>query len=388
MSERFSISPDITRAATLPGFVYRDPGIFAAQKEKVFAPSWQFLGRVDEFVKVPGQVHPFTLLEGMLDEPLLLTRDFEDRVHLLSNVCTHRSNIVCEGPGPGIARHLRCRYHGRRFHLDGRFHSMPEFEQTKDFPSERDNLARVPVGEWGPFVFASCAQDQTIGRPPRRVNSDAETRRGVLLDELIAPMKERMGFLPLEEFRFDPSRSRDYLVNANWALYCDNYLEGFHLPYVHAGLSEMIDYGAYTTELFEWCNLQLGIARPGSDEIVFDLPQSGGSHDHGQRIAAYYWWVWPNTMFNFYPWGLSVNVVRPLAVDRTRVSVIAYVWDESKLDKGAGAGLDRVEREDEAIVEAVQRGVKSRFYESGRYSPTREQGVHHFHRLMADALSH
>ena len=65
-------------------------------------------------------------------------------------------------------------------------------------------------------------------------------------------------------------------------------------------------------------------------------------------------------MFNVYPWGMSVNVVQPLAIDRTRVSFLTYVWDESKLDRGAGAGLDRVEREDEAVVESVQRGVRSR----------------------------
>ena len=60
--------------------------------------------------------------------------------------------------------------------------------------------------------------------------------------------------------------------------------------------------------------------------------------------------------------------------------------DASRLGEGAGASLDRVEAEDEAIVEAVQRGVRSRLYERGRYSPTREQGVHHFHRLLTAAL--
>ncbi len=87
-------------------------------------------------------------------------------------------------------------------------------------------------------------------------------------------------------------------------------------------------------------------------------------------------------MLNVYPWGISVNVVRPLAADRTRVSFLSYVWDPSRLDRGAGAGLDRVEREDEAIVESVQRGMRSRLYRRGRYSPTREQGTHHFHRLL------
>jgi choline monooxygenase len=63
------------------------------------------------------------------------------------------------------------------------------------------------------------------------------------------------------------------------------------------------------------------------------------------------------------------------------------VWDASRLDAGAGAGLDRVEREDEAIVEAVQKGLRSRIYARGRYSPTRETGTHHFHRLLADAIA-
>jgi choline monooxygenase len=92
-------------------------------------------------------------------------------------------------------------------------------------------------------------------------------------------------------------------------------------------------------------------------------------------------------MLNFYPWGLSLNRVQPLAIDRTRVQFRSYVLDASRLETGAGASLDRVEAEDEAIVEAVQRGVRSRLYHRGRYSPTRERGVHHFHRLLVEFLA-
>ena len=80
------------------------------------------------------------------------------------------------------------------------------------------------------------------------------------------------------------------------------------------------------------------------------------------------------------------NIVKPLAVDRTRVTCLTYVWDPARLDRGAGADLDRVEREDEMVVENVQKGVRSRIYQRGRYSPTREQGVHHFHRLLVRQL--
>ena len=92
-------------------------------------------------------------------------------------------------------------------------------------------------------------------------------------------------------------------------------------------------------------------------------------------------------MLNFYPWGMSLNLVQPQAMDRSRVSFRACVWDASKLDAGAGSGLDQVEMEDEAIVEAVQRGVRSHWYRSGRYSPTRERGVHHFHRLLCEFMA-
>jgi choline monooxygenase len=62
------------------------------------------------------------------------------------------------------------------------------------------------------------------------------------------------------------------------------------------------------------------------------------------------------------------------------------VRDRALLGAGAGGALDEVEMEDEAVVKTVQRGLRSRFYSKGRYSPTREQGVHHFHRLVAEFM--
>ncbi len=354
------IHADIRHAATPPGRFYADLETYALQRTRVFARSWQYVADADA-VRVPGQTWPLTLLDGCLSEPVVLVRDAADTLRCLSNVCTHRAALVCEHAG--IERHLRCRYHGRRFGLDGRFQHMPEFEQTADFPTAADDLAALPTAQWGPLVFASL---------------DPHCR----FDDWLGPVRERLAWLPLAEFRFDAARSRDYLVQANWALYCENYLEGLHIPFIHAALAETLDFGSYRTELFRFGSLQVGIARGG--EHAFDLP--AGSPDHGQSIAAYYFWLFPNLMLNFYPWGLSVNVVRPLAVDRTRVAFLSFVWRPEKLEQGAGAALDRVEREDEAIVESVQHGVQSRVYARGRYSPTRETGTHHFHRLLAEFL--
>jgi choline monooxygenase len=357
----FHIDPDIGRASTPPAEIYREPRVYAAQKDRLFARSWQMIPGAER-VKAPGHVLPFTLLEGCLDEPLVLVRGQDSVLRCLSNVCTHRGTLVVEGEGH--LNTLRCRYHGRRFGLDGCMQFMPEFEGVESFPAPSDDLPRVTLEQWGPFAF--CALEPAFS-----------------FDDWIAPVRQRVGFLPLDEFVFDRSTSRDYFVRANWALYCDNYLEEFHIPYIHGGsLGDKLDYGSYRTEVFDFCNLQLGTTRNAAEAFV--LPD--GHPDEGSLIAAYYFWMFPNLMLNFYPWGLSVNVVHPTAHDRTRVSFLSYVWDESRRHEGAGADLHRVEMEDEEIIESVQKGVQSRLYHRGRYSPRREVGTHHFHRLLARFL--
>ncbi|NNE15680.1 MAG: aromatic ring-hydroxylating dioxygenase subunit alpha, partial [Saprospiraceae bacterium] len=81
------------------------------------------------------------------------------------------------------------------------------------------------------------------------------------------------------------------------------------------------------------------------------------------------------------------NIVKPISKDLTKLSFLSYVWDESKIEGGAGEFLDRVEKEDEAVVESVQKGLKSHFYKAGRFSPEREQGVHHFHLLLSQFMN-
>lgn len=359
--KKLSIHSDIRNASTLPSDFYREEKYLNESKEKIFARTWQFVDDMDN-VRLSGQLFPHTLLKGLLDEPVLFVRDKEDKLNCISNVCTHRGNILVEHSC--VENGIRCRYHGRKFNLNGEFISMPEFEAAENFPTVKDNLPNIPFDQWERFLFAS-------------VNPK------ISFDKIIKPMANRVSFLPIKDFKLDSVRSRDYLVKANWALYCENYLEGFHIPFVHNSLNKLLDYGSYTTEIYDYSNLQLGVARNGED--CFDLPKS--SPDYGKKIAAYYFWLFPNMMFNFYPWGLSVNVVRPVSVDLTKVSFITYIYDDKKFQKGADEMLDKVEREDEAIVENVQRGIRSRFYESGRYSPTREQGTHHFHRLIAEFMN-
>ena len=353
----YTVHPEIEKAETLPASFYRDQETFDQLKEKVFARSWQMAGDINQ-VALEGQVMPYTF-EGT-GEPMLLSRQGSD-IHNLSNVCTHRGFLLCQHPGQH--KQITCGYHGRRFGLDGKFQHMPQFKEAEGFPRDCDHLHQFPLKQWGPWLFSGLGQ-------------------GFDLDPVIEAMDRKVGFMPLESFKLNKAHSKDYLVNAHWALYCDNYLEGFHIPFVHLDLNEALDYGSYETVLYRHANLQIGYS--DGAEHTFDLPE--GHVDYGKHIAAYYFWVFPNLMFNFYPWGLSMNIVRPIAMNRTRVSFISYVYDESKLDLGAGALLDKVEREDEFVVEGVQQGIQSGVYRTGRFSPKMEKGVHHFHRLLAEFL--
>lgn len=360
MGTHFFIDQDIRKAETLPARFYRDQDVFNRMKETVFAATWQWIGDTSQ-VPLTNKVHPFSLLEGFLDEPMVLTRTSDTDIHCISNVCTHRANLVVEHSE--TSKELKCMYHGRRFALDGTFKSMPEFKEALDFPRSCDHLHKFPLAQWGPHLFTSLGP-------------------AIQIEAVFQVMNQKIGFLPLDQFQFESSLSKDYLVNCHWALYCDNYLEGFHIPFVHPDLNAALDYGSYSSILYDHCNLQIGYANSGED--VFDLPAD--HEDYGKQIGAYYFWVFPNMMFNFYPWGLSINIVKPIDLNRTKVAFLTYVYDANKLDRGAGALLDKVEREDEYVVESVHKGLKSRVYNTGRFSPTREQGVHHFHLLLSKFL--
>src|SRR5215208_5265597 len=184
----FEIDPDIRRAQTPPASFYTSPEIFCAMKQNAFARSWQFLADAD-VIKAPGNVYPCSFLEGAIDEPLVLTRDYNDQIHCLANVCTHRGNLVCEGAG--TEKNLRCRYHGRRFDLDGTFLSMPEFENVLNFPSPIDNLPKIALAQWSRFLFASLKPIAPLA-------------------EIFKPMIDRLSFLPINQFQREPSRNREY----------------------------------------------------------------------------------------------------------------------------------------------------------------------------------
>ena len=152
MMNRFSVDPDISRAKTIDSSIYTSQQLFHEMEEKIFSSCWHFIGDT-ALVNQSNNCYPFTLLAGYLNEPLLLTKDETGKIHCLSNVCTHRGNLLIYEPCR--SNNLRCKYHGRSFQLDGKFRSMPEFREVKDFPAADDDLHSLPLFHWGHFLFTT-----------------------------------------------------------------------------------------------------------------------------------------------------------------------------------------------------------------------------------------
>lgn len=360
--KNYNINEDIKKAETIDSSFYQDKEAWELAKEKIFARSWNYIGDHQSMLSGDNNVYPFTLLEKYLDEPLMLVRQ-NNEIKCYPNICTHRGFKLVQNPGK--YNKMVCAYHGRRFNLGGQVEFMPEFKEVENFPRPCDHLSEVEIKTWANTCFTS-------------VNANIE------FNKISSVLDKYLGFLPMNEFRNASEYNEDYIVNAHWALYLENYLEGFHIPFVHNDLNSIIDYGSYKTEIFDHVVIQTGYSDAGS--IKFDLPE--GHPDNGKDVTAYYIWAYPNFMINCYPWGIQYNVVKPVTATRTRVKFIYYIWNQEIFDFMEATKLaDKTEREDEFVVEEVQKGVSSRFYNTGRFSAKREKGVHYFQQLNAKYLN-
>jgi choline monooxygenase len=301
------------------------------------------------------------LLDGFLNEPLVLTQR-NGKISCFSNVCTHRAHIVClEACDSSI---LRCRYHGRTFEIDGKMKAMPGFDGLKNFPTETDDLNSISSMIWKDFIFVS-------------LNNKID------ISSAFTDIEHRLQGYDFDKLELSDSNSTAYIIDSHWALYCENYLEEFHIPFVHKGLAKDITLDEYQTILLENSVLQTAVCNHDEDAISL----SDSAPDSDKNIYAYYYWIFPNLMLNFYAWGLSINIIEPLGKSKTRIKYLTYIIPHKKQPIAAdGADLSTVEMEDQAVVQSVHKGINSRYYEMGRYSAKYETGVHHFHKLITKLL--
>ena len=125
--KKYSIHPDIAKAETLPASFYRDQETFENSRDSIFSQSWHWIGDKSNLLPLDGYAYPFNLVDGFIEEPLILVANQDGIIRCMSNVCTHRANLVVHHPGK--VNNLSCMYHGRRWAMDGSF-KFVKFKQA------------------------------------------------------------------------------------------------------------------------------------------------------------------------------------------------------------------------------------------------------------------
>ena len=349
----------LEKAYTIPAPWYFDKRIEELERNSVFAANWQVVGRLDQ-VRKRGEY--FT--SDVNGEPLIVVRSEDGILRAFYNVCRHHAAAVVPEE-QGCAQQFRCPYHGWTYGNDGALKGMVEFDGVCNFNRADNGLVPVRLDSWENFIF---------------VNLDGAARP---LLEFLGKVPELVAPLKLSEnlHYFD---RRIYSLNCNWKVYVDNYLDGgYHVPHAHKGLSSVVEYTKYTIENFERSCLQ---SSPLDTSGALEASISSTRQGH-----AFYLWVYPNFMINAYSGVMDTNLVLPLGVDKCAVSFDYYFADISgageKQHRESIAVSEKVQDEDMAICDSVQRGLGSRAYVAGRLSVRREAGEHLFHRsLHADMM--
>lgn len=338
----------LERAQTIPSSWYVDPRFHDFDKECLFADTWQYVGYLDQ-VRKTGDYFLTTVAEN----PIIVVRGKDQKLRAFYNVCRHRGGPLAIEDGNCKA--LQCKYHGWTYLLDGSLRGVPEFDRVELFDRKDFGLIVVNLDVWAGLIFVNLS-----GHPEP-------------LGAVFEGILERIAPIDLSKRHF--YRRVEYAIDCNWKVYVDNYLEGYHLPYVHPELCTLLDYRRYVTETYPTYSLQYS---PFTDnENLYQV----------SRGEAFYYLVFPNFMLNILPGRLQINLVRPLAPNKCLV-IFDYFYDDItspealKMIEEDINFSDKVQREDVEICERVQMGLQSRGYDRGRFSVKCEQGVYHFQSLL------
>jgi choline monooxygenase len=337
-------------------------------------------------------------------------RDKQGTLRAFSNVCRHRAGPIAQGSGSKNV--FRCAYHGWTYTLDGRLIGTPDVDGIEFF--DRSTMGMVPLRceSWEQFIF---------------VNFDLHAE----------PLSTFLGKIPEQcrGFEFaglELAEHRDYFIDCNWKVYVDNYLEGYHIPIAHPGLMREIDYLQYRTDTFRYHSQQFAPLRALKPDSARIVPAASSRTEQSDALSstfptaatknnchsepseesafssaptadrvyapgsgsfneALYFWIFPNLMLNIYPDNIQTNIIVPLGHAKT-LTIFEWFFHDVKSERVRErvrktiAFSDEVQQEDIDLCHAVQRGLHSATYERGRYSPKRENGVHHFHLLVGEFL--
>ena len=356
------------RGFTLPSRYYLDPDIFEREKDRIFYRNWHYVCHAPQ-VEHPGDY----LTTRIADENVFVIRGEDGELRGFYNVCRHRAHQLLQGSGN--TGNIVCPYHAWSYSSAGELRYARNAENVTGFDMSEFCLPRVQVEVFLGFVFVNLdLEAEPLASKAADLEEDIRERVPDL-DSMTVKVKAEFGGLEM---------------NAGWKVVVDNYVECYHCTLAHVDFASLIDMNAYQTETFGCWSRQLGP----------DTRQDNSAYAFGgnQKVqSAAFWYLWPNITFNMVPGSPNLSVINILPLDAETTSFVGdqLGTDDFDLDDARMEYLTTIlGPEDQALCESVQRGLRSRGYEQGRFvvdpekSGIAEHAVHHFHRMVLEALDH
>ena len=347
-------------ARGLPASAYTSHAFFALENERIFAASWVFAGFAHELARA-GDVVPVTVA----GQPVLLVRDGNDRIRAFHNVCRHRCLKLVVEPG-NVGHAIRCPYHSWTYGLDGALHVAPYFggrdprAAPAGFDRKEHGLVPVKCEAWHDWIFV----DLSGGAPP--------------LEDFVAPLRSRLGSLDLSGIQHLVTIDLGE-VAANWKLLMENFIEPYHVQFVHSTTTEQPLADHYT------------VNEPGCLGCAVDVSGTA-MRDDTLSADSRFLTLFPNFVLGLYlPDEIGVHLDVPIAPDRTLQRRAIYSLGPEPAPAESAERLARLWRdvhlEDHAICERLQQGrASSAAAGGGLLSPVWEDSVRSFQGLVVSRL--
>ncbi len=384
-SELDASTKSADEAIMLPPGCYTDPAFFEFERRALFKREWICLGRTEQ-VPAPGDFFTTTIA----DEPLVIVRDQDREVRVMSSVCRHRGMVITD-PGAKPAerwwdtepvetagncgRAFRCPYHYWTYNLQGQLIGAPDMDRTKDFVKEDVCLPRLAVEVWNGFIFAHFdARAPSLSPRLARIGEMIENWD---IENMVQSTPEDLKALPW-----------------NWKVMFENFVEFYHSDRLHNRICAFSTSDSYIESRFDPADAAIISAGKtthpdfGFNPTFKALFPPIKTLSEEERALAVFFLVPPTLAFGVNSDSAFYFLLVPTAVDRLNIRVAGLYPREyldlplfHELEAVSALGIDYFNQMDFAAVSSVQRGLRSDFAPRGRFC-WQETPINQLHRWL------
>ena len=363
----FCIKP-IDKARGIPNDYYIRRESFELEGEHLFNKGWFAVGFVKDLPQ-PGSVKPVNYFKN----PLLLIKSSQDqKIRVFQNVCRHRGMVLIEEPTL-LKGAIRCPYHSWCYKQTGEVVATPHiggpgYNYHSGIDKNELSLIEVRSHIWRDVIFVN---PDGMAPPFEEVHKHLLDRWAVFDQPMYSDMSD-------SSFHLD--------VNTNWKLAVENYLESYHLPWIHPSLNSyskledhenIVEYGHYAGQISNKY-----IPRYSTGKLFNEFQNLGPEWDtKGEYVVLF-----PNLILGVQKDHVFNLIIEPLGPNQIKEHIEIYYSDPSMLsDKYQQTRQENAKlwktvfEEDIFVVEGMQKGRYAKGFDGGRFSPIMDEPTHVFH---------